>query len=253
MLEWQIDLGVTETISEAPVDRFEAIQEPVKPQPKAAVAPQGKPTTPAPVAAAPVADAVAVAQGLADRATTLAELAQLQSGFDLCELKKGARNFVFADGHAGARLLILGEAPGRQEDQEGRPFVGSAGQLLDKMLAAIGMARTGAAPVYITNVMPWRPPQNRDPSLDEIAMMMPFVTKHIELAAPDVVVLMGNVACLAALGKKGITRLRGTWVQAFDRPVMPMFHPAYLIRTPAAKREAWADLLAVQAKLKEGA
>ncbi|MDG1530989.1 MAG: uracil-DNA glycosylase [Paracoccaceae bacterium] len=252
MLEWQIDLGVTETISDAPINRFEAVQEPVKPKATAPVE-NGKPTKPAPPVKPVAVDAVAEAQKLADQATTLEELAKIQSEFELCDLKKGARKFVFADGNPKSRLLILGEAPGRDEDQQGRPFAGEAGQLLDKMLAAIDMDRTGENSAYVTNVMPWRPPQNRDPSVEEIAMMMPFVSKHIELVSPDVVILMGNVACLAALSKKGITRLRGNWATAFERPVMPIFHPAYLLRTPVAKRDAWADLLAVQAKLKKGA
>jgi uracil-DNA glycosylase len=149
--------------------------------------------------------------------------------------------------------MIVGEAPGREEDLEGRPFVGQAGQLLDRMLAAIGLARdateTGQA-VYITNVLPWRPPQNRDPEVAEIAMMRPFLERHIALARPEVLVLMGNAACEALLQRKGILRLRGQWAEAEGLPVMPMTHPAYLLRNPAAKREAWADLLAIQDRLR---
>ncbi len=148
--------------------------------------------------------------------------------------------------------MILGEAPGRDEDREGRPFVGRAGRLLDRMLDAIEMDRTTDTPdraVYITNVLPWRPPQNRDPEPEEIAMMLPFVQKHIELANPDVIVLMGNIACRAGLGRQGILRLRGKWAEAFGRPAMPMTHPAYLLRQPHAKRDAWADLLAIRARL----
>ena len=121
------------------------------------------------------------------------------------------------------------------------------------MLAAIGLDRTSPVAddsVYITNILPWRPPQNRDPSPEEIAMLMPFVARHVDLIAPDVVVLMGNIACQGVLGRRGITRMRGNWAQAMDRPVMPMFHPAYLLRNPAAKRETWADLLSVRAKLR---
>ena len=173
--------------------------------------------------------------------------------FEGCELKRGARNLVFADGDPSARVMIVGEAPGRDEDREGRPFVGRAGQLLDRMLAAIGLDRTarGESAVYITNVLPWRPPQNRDPKAEEIEMMLPFLARHVALADPDLLVVMGNISAQAVLGRRGITRLRGTWAEAMGRPVLPMFHPAYLLRNPAAKREAWADLLALQAKLKE--
>jgi len=169
------------------------------------------------------------------------------AAFEGCDLKKGARNTVFADGVAGARVMLVGEAPGRDEDQQGKPFVGRAGQLLDRMLAAIGLSR--AESVYITNVMPWRPPQNRDPLPDEIAVMKPFLERHVELAAPEILVIMGNVSCAALLGKRGITRLRGQWVEVLDRPALPMFHPAFLLRNPQSKREAWADLLAIRARL----
>ena len=143
--------------------------------------------------------------------------------------------------------MLVGEAPGRDEDREGRPFVGRAGQLLDRMLAAIELSRSEN--VYITNVLPWRPPQNRDPKPEEIAMMRPFLERHIELARPDVLVVMGNISCQALLGKRGITRLRGQWAEACGKPALPMFHPAYLLRNPAAKRQAWADLLALKARL----
>ncbi|MEL7106916.1 MAG: uracil-DNA glycosylase [Pseudomonadota bacterium] len=244
-LDWQIELGADEAIGDAPVDRFSLAQRPKV----AAVA--------APGAAAPVAvpdvDPVAVARTAAANAPDLAALQAALGAFEHCELKRGARNLVFADGQPGARVMILGEAPGRDEDMQGKPFVGRAGQLLDQMFAAIGLARTAPArqtAIYITNVLPWRPPQNRDPKPDEIAMMVPFVERHIALADPDILVAMGNHACSALLGKRGITRIRGTWDEAFGKPVLPMFHPAYLLRTNAAKREAWADLLALQARLR---
>ncbi|MGB1208198.1 MAG: uracil-DNA glycosylase, partial [Paracoccaceae bacterium] len=151
-------------------------------------------------------------------------------------------------------VMILGEAPGRDEDIQGKPFVGRAGQLLDRMLAAIDRDRRADDPaqgVYISNVLPWRPPQNRDPRPDEIAMMMPFVERHVLLVDPKVLIVMGNIACQAVLGKRGITRLRGTWHQALGRPALPMFHPAFLLRQPHAKREAWADLLALRAHLEQ--
>jgi DNA polymerase len=148
--------------------------------------------------------------------------------------------------------MVIGEGPGRDEDMQGSPFVGRAGQLLDKMFAAIGLSRDAVdleRAIYITNVVPWRPPQNRDPSPDEIEMMLPFLQRHVELAAPDVIIAMGNISCSAILGQKGISRLRGTWAKAFGVDVLPMFHPAYLLRNPISKREAWADLLSVKQKL----
>ncbi len=147
--------------------------------------------------------------------------------------------------------MIVGEAPGRDEDLQGKPFVGRAGQLLDRMLGAIGLSR--AENVYITNVLPWRPPQNRDPKPDEIAMLTPFLARHIALVAPEVLVVMGNISCDALLGRRGITRLRGKWAEAQGLPALPMFHPAYLLRQPQMKREAWADLLELKAKLRAGA
>ena len=170
--------------------------------------------------------------------------------YEHCELKRGARQLVFSDGVPGARVMIVGEAPGRDEDIEGRPFVGRAGQLLDRMLAAIGLSRAESA--YITNVVPWKPPGNRTPTAEEIAMMKPFLERHIALAAPDVLVAMGNVATQAILDRRGILDLRGTWTEGFGRPGMPMTHPAYLLRNPGAKREAWADLLEVKARLGHG-
>ena len=242
-LEWQVELGVSEAIGDVPMDRYEAPAAIKKPAP---VAETAAPVA-APAAVAEV-DVVAVARQMAGEAQDLEALKSAMGAYQHCELRRGARNLVFSDGVASARLMIIGEAPGRDEDREGRPFVGAAGQLLDKMFAAIGLNRTES--LYITNVMPWRPPQNREPTPEEMGMMVPFLQRHVALAAPDVIVAMGNVSCLALLGRKGITRMRGQWDTAWDVPVMPMFHPAYLLRNPAAKREAWADLLAVQDKLR---
>jgi len=147
---------------------------------------------------------------------------------------------------------VVGEAPGRDEDIEGLPFVGRAGQLLDRMLAAIGLSRTApdpAAAIYVTNVLPWRPLENRTPDAPEIALFLPWLQRHIALADPDILVLMGNTPCHALLGRGAITRIRGQWTTAVGKPALPMFHPAYLLRNPAAKREAWADLLALKARL----
>lgn len=262
-LAWQVELGADEAVGDTPVNRYEAAEaeRTRKAAAKEAGVPAPGPQTfvPPPAATTPEPegpDPVQAARAAAARAQTLEALHEAIAGFGLCELKKGAKTTVFADGRPGARLMILGEAPGREEDIKGLPFVGRAGQLLDRMLAAIGLSR--GAPdaehaVYISNILPWRPPQNRKPTAPEMAMMMPFVQRHVELADPDVLVLMGNTPCEAVLGRGGITRIRGNWTQALDRPVLPMFHPAYLLRTPSAKREAWADLLALQAKLRETA
>lgn len=245
LLEWQIELGATETIGETPVNRYEL---PERQKPLAKRAAPDRASQAAPPKPKAKADPVQVARDSATQAQSLDALRSALGAFDLCDLKKGARNLVFSDGVAGSRVMIIGEAPGRDEDQQGRPFVGRAGQLLDRMLAAIDLSR--GENVYITNVLPWRPPQNRDPRPDEIGMMTPFLQRHVALAKPDVLVLMGNISCQTVLGRKGITRLRGKWDRAWDLPVMPMFHPAYLLRQPQAKRQAWADLLELKAHLR---
>lgn len=243
-LAWEVEAGADEAIGDAPVNRYELAAEARKPLPAQAS------SAPAPVS---TADPVAVAQAAAAAAPSLDALREALAGFDLCELKKGARNTVFADGNPKARVLILGEAPGAEEDREGRPFVGRAGQLLDRMFATIGLSRTSPdaeTALYITNVMPWRPPGNRDPEAAEIAMMRPFVERHIALADPAVIVVMGNTPLFALTGGRGILRARGNWSQALGKPLLPMTHPAYLLRNPAAKREAWADLLSLQQRLR---
>ncbi len=243
-LAWQVELGLTDACAEAPVDRFALDVAPVRPAAQVAAPPL--------LAAVVAADPVAVARSVADRAASLDALREALTAFELCELKRGARNTVFADGNPAARVLILGEAPGRDEDLEGRPFVGRAGQLLDRMFAAIGLSRVSPDPataLYITNVMPWRPPGNRDPEPAEIALMRPFVERHIALADPDLIVVMGNTPLLALTGQTGILRARGNWTEALGKPLLPMTHPAYLLRNPIAKREAWADLLALRARL----
>jgi uracil-DNA glycosylase len=250
-LAWQVDLGVTDPLGDGPVNRYE-LAEPVRAAPVATAVAQ--PTVrAAPAAVASGDDAVAAAKAAADRASTLEALQAAIAAYDHCEMKRGARNLVFADGNPKARVLILGEAPGREEDLEGRPFVGRAGQLLDRMFAAIGLSRTSPdaeTSIYITNVMPWRPPANRDPEPAEIAMMRPFVERHIALIDPQVIVVMGNTPLMALTGAKGIVRARGNWTTALGKPLLPMTHPAYLLRNPVAKREAWADLLSLQARVR---
>ncbi|MGI3210718.1 uracil-DNA glycosylase [Roseovarius tibetensis] len=258
-LAWQIELGATEAIGDAPVDRYALPDKATKPaaaagtSPAQASAPAGTATAePAAPAKAQPADPVAAAEAAAQAAQTLEALRSAMDAYPHCDLRRGARNLVFCDGNPAARLMIIGEAPGRDEDLQGKPFVGRAGQLLDRMFDAIGLARAADTPdtaLYITNILPWRPPQNRDPNADEIAMMRPFMARHVELADPEAIVLMGNISCEAGLGRRGITRLRGQWTQSFGRPALPMVHPAYLLRNPAAKREAWTDLLALKAGL----
>ncbi|WP_339709273.1 uracil-DNA glycosylase [uncultured Sphingosinicella sp.] len=184
-------------------------------------------------------------------ATTIAELRHAVEVFEGCPLRTGNVSTVFADGNPEADLMLIGEAPGAQEDRMGLPFVGPAGQLLDRMLAAIGRNRTSA---YITNVTFWRPPGNRTPTPAEVETTMPFVRRHIALVRPKVIIALGACAARALTGDvTGIMRLRGQWrplaVEGTDYPLMPTLHPAFLLRQPDAKRLAWADLLAVKAKL----
>jgi DNA polymerase len=200
-----------------------------------------------------LAQAAQSARRLAAGADSIEALAELIAAFDDCPLKRTATNTVFLDGNPQASVMIVGEAPGAEEDRIGRPFVGRAGQLLDRMLAAIGLDR---ASVQITNVIYWRPPGNRKPTSAEIAACLPFVLRHIALSRPKVLVLAGGTAASALLPvSEGITRLRGRWfdlaVPGLDAPVptLPMFHPAFLLRTPERKREAWRDLLALKARL----
>jgi len=238
-LSWQLEAGVDEAILDTPQDRF---AENVK-KPAAAAKPEG-------AVAGPVETPTAA---LAAQAQDLDALRATMAAFEGCALKKGAKNLVFADGLPQAHVMIVGEAPGRDEDAQGKPFVGRSGQLLDKMFAAIGLNRTAEDPataIYITNTLPWRPPQNRDPSTEELAMMFPFLLRHIQLAQPRVLVAMGNPANRALLQTTtGITRLRGQWQEFDGIPLLPMFHPAALLRDPLKKREAWADLLALRARL----
>ncbi|MCC6305184.1 MAG: uracil-DNA glycosylase [Rhodobacteraceae bacterium] len=268
LLRWQIELGVTEAIAEAPLARYRDPGPPApgpappavgppSPSPSPSPSPPAAAVLPAP-AATPAADAaalLALARREAAAAADLAALARAMAAFEGLEIRRGARNFVFADGNARARVMVVGEAPGREEDLEGRPFVGRAGRLLDRMFAAIGLARDAADParaLYIANVLPWRPPGNRTPAAAEVALMTPFLERHIDLAGPEVLVIMGNTPAQALLGRSGILGLRGRWTAAAGRPALPMTHPAYLLRNPAAKREAWADLLTLRDRMAGG-
>ncbi len=199
------------------------------------------------------------ARKIAGAAKTLDALKTAIDAFDGCPLKRTARQMVFARGNPKADLMIVGEGPGREEDEQGEPFVGRSGQLLDKMFAAIGLDRD--KDVYISNIVNWRPPGNRNPTTEEIAVCLPLIERHIALIKPKVLVLTGGVAAQALLrSTTGIMRLRGRWAEyrmkdeAFEPgehvDAMPIFHPAFLLRRPQEKAKAWADLLEIQAKLK---
>jgi len=256
-LAWQLELGADEAIGDTPLDRF-AESAAASAAPAARRAPDGA-ARPAPDAP-PRPEGAGASEGrsahdLAQSATTLEELAEAMRGFDGSPLKMSARSFVFCDGLAGARVMVIGEAPGGDEDRIGKPFVGRAGQLLDRMLAAIGLSRTAPAPenaAYITNILPWRPPGNRTPTQAEVTLFLPFIERHIELAKPDFILSIGNTPTKTLLDTAtGIKRMRGRWVRhpASGLPLLPSFHPAYLLRQPADKRLAWRDLLSLRAAL----
>ena len=243
-LEWQLAAGVDEVVGFEPANRF------APPPERRAPAPSPPVSGAAPADARAAEPAPASGQDLA-RTADLDALRDRLLAFDGCALKKTATNTVFGEGPAGARLMIVGEAPGADEDRQGRPFVGPSGRLLERMLAAIGLARED---VYIANTVYWRPPGNRTPSVEEVEACRPFMDRQIALVAPNVLMLAGGAAAKTLLGTtEGIMRLRGRWhgcaTPEGSIDVMPTFHPAFLLRSPARKREAWRDLLAVKARL----
>ena len=259
-LRWQVEAGADEAIGPVPVDRYAEADAP--PPVAAAIpaarrqeqaiqrSPQASPAAGAPM---PTTAASLSARGLAGAARTVTELAEALAAFDGCPLKLTATNLVFADGNPSARVMVIGEAPGADEDRAGRPFVGVSGQLLDRMLGWIGLDRNKA---YITNVLFWRPPGNRQPTPAEISACLPFVERHIELVSPDVLLLVGGASAKTLLARsEGITKLRGRWFQyesaGMSRPIpaLPTYHPAFLLRQPAQKREAWRDLLLLRERL----
>ncbi len=263
LLKWYVDQGLDETIGEDAVDRFAQPQ--VAPLPSPAAAPRAAQPTPMRPPAAPLPlrapvplespQLVEDARELARRCATITELEAAIRAFEGCALKRTAKNTVFADGVPGAPVMVVGEAPGADEDRLGKPFVGVSGQLMDRMFAAIGMSREHD--LYITNILFWRPPGNRTPTLAEQAICLAFTRRHIELARPKVLVLAGGTAAKAVLDTtEGIMRLRGKWTKVrlddgSELPTLPTFHPAYLLRTPASKRQSWYDLLALDKKLRE--
>ena len=257
LLDFYMEAGADALLSERPVDRFapEAIASPPRvPQP-VAVLPEAEINSRAAPAPAPIApdEAAMAARAAAKSAKSLEELRAILDKFDGCALKATATQLVFADGNPQARVMFVGEAPGRDEDIEGLPFVGRSGKLLDRMLAAIGLDRTK---VYIANIVPWRPPGNRTPTPQESAICLPFIRRQIELVDPDILVCLGGPSAQTLLGiKEGITKTRGRWYK-FDTGkreirAMPTFHPAFLLRSPLQKRFAWRDFLAIKKALTE--
>jgi len=262
LLRWYVDQGIDEAIAEEAIDRFAAPAPPPAAMP-APPPPAATPIRPAPASPAVLRGPVPIespqlvedARALAQRCSSVAELEAAVRAFDGCALKRTAKNTVFADGVVGAPVMIVGEAPGGDEDRLGKPFVGVSGQLMDRMFEAIGMSRE--RDLYITNILFWRPPGNRTPTLAEQAICMAFTRRHIELAKPKVLVLAGGTAAKSVLDTaEGIMRLRGKWTSlSLDDgsvvPTLPTFHPAYLLRTPASKRQSWSDLLSLDKKLRD--
>jgi DNA polymerase len=275
-LRWLLEAGADEVVSDAPVDRFAAaaaakalpVPDVTAPARAFASAPtsvttlsqrapisaseQQQPRRP-PQPALEHNDAIVSARTLAASASTLEELERAMQTFEGCGLKITAHSLVFADGNPKSGIMFVGEAPGSDEDRQGKPFVGRSGQLLDKMLAAIGLDRTKA---YIGNVIPWRPPGNRTPSAEEVAICLPFIRRQIALANPRILVLLGGTPVKHLLETDaGITRIRGQWktysLDGLSIPALPTFHPAYLLRQPAVKKMAWADFLALSEKLRQ--
>ena len=261
VLRWYVDAGVDEAIAETPHNRFAPVEALVEAKaeieteasadaPSPARAPLPRPATPGGETAA-----VASAVHLAKAAKTLDELKAALATFDGCGLKKTAMNLVFGDGNPNARIVLIGEGPGADEDRQGVPFVGPSGQLLDRMLASIGLDRSH---VFISNTVFWRPPGNRTPTTAETAVCLPFVERMIEIIDPDIMIALGGAAAKTLLGRsESVGRLRGRWfpyaTAGLPRPVetTAIFHPAYLLRSPAQKREAWIDLLAIRRKIAE--
>ncbi len=244
-LNWQIEMGADEAIADAPQGWPRALEAP--------------PERPAPAAATPVL-ALAEPSSIQPKARTLEELRLELLAFEGCGLKRTAKNLVFADGNPSSPVMMVGEAPGEDEDRQGLPFVGVSGKLLDRMAGFAGLTREN---FYITNILPWRPPGNRSPSDQEIAACMPFIERHVALVRPRVLIALGGVAAKTLLkSKDGITKMRGKRLEYAYHDVesgaartclcIPMFHPAYLLRQSSLKRLAWRDWLMLKKILAEG-
>jgi len=247
ILTWYHCAGVDEAVSDHSTDFFNKKEE-VAPTAKVEKTTPTAPHTAPPPSVLTAGEAANDARALAQSCNTLEDLKATLAQFNGCGLKATATNLVFADGASDTRIMFIGEAPGRDEDIQGIPFVGRSGQLLDKMLQAIGLNRKE---VYITNVIPWRPPGNRKPSPHETAVCRPFIDRQIELVGPEIIVFLGGVAANEMLGTTtGITRLRGKWARCTvadkDYTALPTLHPAYLLRQPGLKRLAWHDFLMIK-------
>ncbi len=249
-LKWQVEMGADEAIADQPTNYFarEIAAPPrlrapqVSPSPER-VAPVARPPSPPSPRGVSTPDS-----------GSLEALRDTIAAFEGCGLKRTAKSLCFYRGAAQARVMLIGEAPGRDEDLSGMPFVGRAGQMLDRMLASIGLDESS---VHITNIVYWRPPANRNPTPDEIEACRPFLTRQIDLVGPDCIVALGGPAAKQLAGTAdGIMRLRGRWrkvtVAGREISLLPTLHPAYLLRTPAAKRLAWRDLLALRKFLRAG-
>lgn len=259
LMAWYAEIGVDEAVGATPVRDFSPPRRATAPSPPPAAAvrmpapARGEVGQPPPARMPGMIEASEAARRHAAAATTLAELRAAIEAFDGCPLKTTAMNTVFADGAPDAQVMIVGEAPGADEDRQGLPFVGTSGQLMDRMFACIGLDRSQ---LYITNILPWRPPGNRQPTSAEIGACLPFCIRHIELIRPRILVLAGGTSAKALLGVgEGIMRLRGSW-RSYHSPGLPfpidaiaIFHPAFLLRTTIQKRMAWRDLLAIRQKL----
>ena len=263
LLAFYLEAGVDCALAEEPVDRLSEPDAPIAPAPVRETAPPrplretpaAAPAVPRSEIAPPPEAAIAIAREAARTAPTLEELRALLENFDGCALKNTATRLVFADGNPQARIMFVGEAPGRDEDIEGLPFVGRSGKLLDRMIAAIGLDRSKA---YIANVIPWRPPGNRTPTPQETQICLPFIQRQIELVNPDVLVTLGNPSTQTLLSTRdGIMKTRGKWFD-YDTGTrtiraMATFHPAYLLRSPSYKRMSWLDLRAIAKALEQTA
>jgi uracil-DNA glycosylase len=259
MLAFYSEAGVDAVLGESPVNRFGEQQQNAS-ETRPAREPDRmerseRPAAPPVMAAGPVPqpteEAVMAARAAASSAASLEELRTILERFEGCALRTTAKQLVFADGNPRAKVMFVGEAPGRDEDIEGLPFVGRSGKLLDRMLAAIGLDRKS---VYIANIVPWRPPGNCDPSLHETSICLPFIQRQIELVDPDVLVCLGKPSTAALLGiSDGIRKTRGRWFvyQTGKREIRAIatFHPAYLLRSPLEKRFSWRDFLAIRKAL----
>ena len=252
LLRFYAEAGVDEALEDAPLDRFAESAPVAAPTPPARTEAPARPAPPAMPVAIPDETQAARARDLARQASSLEELRAIVATFDGCNLKFTAKQTVFSDGTPEGGLMLVGEAPGRDEDIAGRPFVGRSGRLLDRMLAAIGIDRQSA---YIANVIPWRPPGNRTPTPIETEICRPFIERQIELARPRVLVTLGGPSAKVLLNAtEGVLRLRGNWkvhrtAGGVEIPAMPTLHPAYLLRNPAHKKLAWRDFLEIRARL----